>query len=520
MAALGRRLVYRLVYAGLLAAAALLAASCGRAPNLTAARPLGREPRIDPDYSSLVIPPNIAPLNFRITESGRRYVVRLSSERGGSFEVRCRQKTCRIPVRAWRRLLADSQGQRLFWDVFAQQPDGTWARYDRIVNRVAEEPIDSYLVYRLLIPNKSTSTIRGIYQRDLESFRQSPLITVRDGGVACFNCHTFHQHDPNRFLVHVRVSHPGMLLVMDGKVRKINTKQDPMFRPLAYASWHPDGRHIAATCNQFISYFPSTAKMYYFEAIDERGDLVVYDVEGNTISTTESVFEEKYIETHPCWSPDGKWIYYARGKDTPFLKPEDLSKFKFDMMRIRCDVTTGTWGSPEMVKAYSELGLSCAFPRPSPCGKYVLHILADKTTYPIHQASSDVCLLDLATREYRRLDAVNSDRAESYPRWSSNGRWMVFLSNRRDGMSALPYFAYFDTAGKAHKAFVLPQEDPSFFDTFTDTYNVTELVKSRVRISTFRLAQGVDSDATDARFPDPPHVDAQTGATEPAAPGY
>jgi Tol biopolymer transport system component len=254
--------------------------------------------------------------------------------------------------------------------------------------------------------------------------------------------------------------------------------------------------------------------------VEKRGDLMVYDVEKNTISTTEAVFEHKYIETHPCWSPDGKHIYYVRGEDAPVTGPEDLGKFKFDLMRIGHDVATDTWGSPETVKAYSQLGLSCAFPRPSPCGKYVLHVLADKGTYPIHQKSSDVYLLDLDTREHRRLDAVCSELSESYPRWSSSGRWFTFVSNRRDGMSALPYMAYFDTEGQAHKAFVLPQKDPAFFDTFIDTYNVVEPVKSRVSISAFKLAQGMQQPATDARFPEPPEVDAYTGATKIRRDGY
>jgi len=304
-----------------------------------------------------------------------------------------------------------------------------------------------------------------------------------------------------------------MMLVMDGETRKINTHQAPMFRPLAYASWHPGGRHIAATCNKFLGHFPGHTRRYYFEAVEKRGDLVVYDVEENTISTTEAVFGPEHIETHPCWSADGKYIYYSRGKDTPVVKPGDLAKFKFDLMRIPYDVATDTWGSPETVKTYSDVGSSCAFPRPSPCGKYVLHILADRSTYPIHQESSDVYLLDLATSEHRRLDAVCSDRAESYPRWSSNGRWFTFVSNRRDGMSAIPYLAYFDTKGEAHKAFVLPQKDPAFYDTFIDTYNVVELVKSRVNVSAFKLAQGMQQPPIEAEFPNPPEVDAYTGPT-------
>ncbi|MBC8870814.1 MAG: PD40 domain-containing protein [Planctomycetes bacterium] len=517
----------RPIYGVLLAAALIvlvaymaLPLGCSRMPDVRSARPLKREARIDPDYTSLVIPPNIAPLNFRIMEHGRDFVVRVSSKEGGKLDIHCPDRTCRIPVKFWRRLLETSKGGTLFLDIFAQDADGTWLQFKQVTNSVAKEPIDSHIVYRLLSPNKATSRIKGIYQRDIESFRESAIITLRDGTFTCFNCHTFHQHDPNTFLFHVRVKHAGMMLVMDGETRKINTEQAPMFRPLAYASWHPGGRHIAATCNRFLGHFPANDSLYYFLAIEKRGDLLVYDVEKNSLSTTEAVFEQEYIETHPCWSPDGKYIYFSRGKDISVTSPKDLVKSKFDMMRISYDVATDTWGSPETVKAYSELGLSCAFPRPSPCGKYVLHILADMGTYPIHRKSSDVYLLDLETKEHRRLDAVCSDLAESYPRWSSNGRWFIFTSNRRDGMSAFPYLAYFDIEGEAHKAFVIPQEDPANFDTFIDTHNVVELVKSRVNISAFRLAQGMKQPPTDAKFPNPPKVDAYTGATKTQPDGY
>ena len=502
------------------AACVLLPAGCGRMPDVASATKSEVEPRIDPDYSSLVIPPNIAPLNFRIMEDGQDYLVRISSQGGEELSLHCPDGTCRIPAKPWRRLLESSQGGPLAFDISAQQEDGTWVQFKQITNTVADEAVDSYIVYRRIMPNKSLATIRGIFQRDLESFRESALVTRRDGTFRCFNCHTFHQHNPDKFLIHLRMKHPGMMLVMDGEMRKINTKQDPMFRPLAYASWHPEGRHIAATCNKFLGHFPTAARLYYFEAIEKRGDLVVYDVEKNTINTTAAIFGHEHIETHPCWSHDGEYIYYARTKDIPVVKPEDWDNFRFDLMRIRYDVAANTWGSPEIVKAYSEDKLSCAFPRPSQCGKYVLHILSDKTNYPIHQKSSDVYLLNLASREYKRLDSVCSDLAESYPRWSSNGRWFTFLSNRRDGMSALPYLAYFDAEGEAHKAFVVPQKDPAYYDTFVDSYNVLELVKSRVNVSTFKLAQGMQEPAVDAEFPNPPQVDAYTGPTKPRQTGY
>lgn len=497
-----------------------LSGSLNRVPDLSGATQQDQHPHIEPDYTSLVIPPNIAPLNFQVLEDGLDYVVDVSADEGQAFQIHCRDGKCKIPLASWRKLLDKNRGRRLFFDVFTLSRDGGWLQFKRIANTVAQEPIDSYLVYRRLVPNKARSDIRGIYQRDLESFRKSSLITTRDGTIKCFNCHTFYQHDPNRFLLHVRGKYEGMVLVDNGEIRKVNTKQDPMFRPFAYSAWHPDGGHIAATCNRFIGHTPANVRNFYFEALEKRGDLLVYDVEKNSISTSEAVFGHEYIETHPCWSHDGNYIYYCRAKDLAIVEPKDWGKNDFDLMRVPYDVNTNTWGMPETVKAYSELGVSCAFPRPSPCGKYVLHILTDRTTYPIHQASSDLYLLDLDTKHDRKLGNVCSELAESYPRWCSNGRWFTFLSNRCDGMSALPYIAYFDAAGQAHKALVVPQEDPAYYDTFIDTYNTLEPVKSRVNIDTFRLAQGIRQPAIEAEFPNPPQVDAYTGPTKSRQTGY
>ncbi|MEW6756132.1 MAG: hypothetical protein AB1505_34920 [Candidatus Latescibacterota bacterium] len=497
----------------------LLAAGCRPGPRLDRADAAGALPRIDPDYTFLVIPPNIAPLNFRIREPGEEHVLRLSSDTAPLVQVRCPDGDCRMDPQAWRRLLQASRGRSLHHDVFVKQPDGRWVQFRRFSNEVAQEPIDSYIVYRRLAPNSQFTQIKGIFQRDLESFDVSALVTLRQGTFECVNCHTFHQNSPDRFLFHVRRKNAGTVFVMDGRIRKVDTRAGPMFRPMAYSAWHPDGHHVAATVNMYVGNSPSTATQYYFQAIEKRGDLVVFDVDHNTVSTTPSVYSNDYMETHPCWSADGRYIYFARQQDRPLLSHADLDSFRADLARISCDVTTNTWGTPETVMAYSEVGKSCAFPRPSPDGRYVLHILADKGTYPVYQKSSDVYLFDLASGQYRRLDAVNSDLAESFPRWSSNGRWFSFVSSRRDGRSAVPHFAYFDALGQAHKAFVLPEEDPSAHDSLTDTYNVVELVKSRIRIDPFALAQAMQEPAASASFPDPPEVDAYTGATRLATAG-
>ena len=350
--------------------------------------------------------------------------------------------------------------------------------------------MDSYVVYRRLVPNKSRSHIRGIYQRDLESFRSSPLITTRDGAIHCFNCHTFHQHDPNRFLLHVRGEFTGMVLVTDGEIRRIDTKQAPMFRPLAYASWHPDGLHIAATCNRFIGNTPANARTYYFEALEKRGDLLVYNVEKNTLSTSEAVFGHEFIETHPCWSPDGKYIYYCRARDLPIVTPEDWEANDFDLMRVAYDVETDTWGEPETVKAYSELGVSCAFPRPSPCGRYILPrpLRQDVVSHPSGERRSLLAGPGDRRRQEARRCLQQSGRELSPVVLERSLVHLFEQSRRRDERLALSR-PLRRAGGNVSKPFVVPQEDPDYYDTFIDTYNTLEPVKSRVNIDTFKLAQ-------------------------------
>jgi hypothetical protein len=500
----------------LMAVGAAALASCGRGPDLSSAVAVEAAPRIDPDYASIVIPPNIAPLNFRVLDEGEDCVVRISSDAAPTIAIHCPDRTCRIGLKPWRELLDRNKGKHLYCDVFVRKAGGAWTQFARVTNTVAEEPIDPWIVYRQLVPNNHESTITGIFQRDLESFKTSTVMTLHGGTFECMGCHTFCHSDPNQFLFHVRGKNGGMALVKDGKVRKINTEQPPLWRPLAFASWHPKGGHVAATLNQFSTDDSETEKTFQFEATDTRGDLVVYNVEKNSISTGPQVFGDAYVEAHPCWSADGKYIYYVRCKDHPFLLRRDLDAFRFDLMRVSYDIATDVWGAPEMVMEFSRSGKSCAFPRPSPDGRYILHILADRTDYPILQKNADLYALDLRTMQDRRLEAASSDFSESFPRWSSNGRWCSFLSTRRGGVSALPYFAYFDAEGHDHKAVLLPQEDPAFYDTFTDTYNLVEMVKSRITISPFELAQALQQPAEPARFPNPPKVDAHTGATRRA----
>jgi hypothetical protein len=118
--------------------------------------------------------------------------------------------------------------------------------------------------------------------------------------------------------------------------------------------------------------------------------------------------------------------------------------------------------------------------------------VSDYGCFPVYQESADICLMDLETRAWHKLP-INSERADTWHSWSSNGRWLVFSSKRGNGLLARPHFTHVDTDGTVSKPFVLPQRDPGFYDAFLRTYNVPELVVEPVPLRGEDLARAVRS---------------------------
>ena len=61
--------------------------------------PINRTAKIRPDYTGVVLPPNIAPLNFLISESGERYLVKIHSMAGEVINISSRNGKIKIPQR-------------------------------------------------------------------------------------------------------------------------------------------------------------------------------------------------------------------------------------------------------------------------------------------------------------------------------------------------------------------------------------------------------------------------------------
>ena len=435
-------------------------------------------PQIYPDYTNVVFPCNIAPPNFVIKEEGTAYQAEIGYGAAVKMIISNDEPTIRIPAKQWKQLLQEAKGEDIFFRISVLQGE-KWTGYADIVNRISTHPIDPCLVYRLLYPGYELWNEMGIYQRDLTSHEQTPVVENRDFGRQCVNCHSFSQHSPENMMLHIRGKDGGTLIYKNGKVEKTNLKPEGFKNGATYPSWNPDGRYLAFSMNEVQQFFHSAGKKMV-EVSDLESDIVIYDTETNRIFTDSLVYTTAYMETFPTWSPDGENLYFCRAK--AYRKDTSLDSIRYDLYRIRFDKKQERLYDLECVYEASSIGKSVSHPRISPNGKYLMFTQSDYGNFSIWHAESDLFLLELETKQVRALDEVNSNDVDSYHTWSSSGYWFVFSSKRLDTLWARPFFAAFDPeTGRAGKPFLLPQEDPEFYNTCTYTFNVPELITAPIK---------------------------------------
>lgn len=458
---------------------------------LDEAVPLSRPPRIHPDYAGIVIPPNIAPLNFVVKEPGKQYVIRVTGTGGGTVEVVSRHPDLRFPLRPWRALLAANRGKQLHATIAVREPDGTWRKFKPVVNTVAREPIDRYLTYRFITSAHNIWYRIEIRQRDLTTFTTWPVLRNRSFDKGCVNCHTFLNNGTRAMTLGIRSRTYGScaLLIEGRRVTRIGTR-------FGYTAWHPSGRVVAYSLNKVHQYFHNGGEEVR-DVVDLESAIAYYDVARRLVKTNPQFSDHDRLETYPTWSPDGRYLYFCSAPilwtDRRTVPPKHYEETRYSLKRISYDVDHDRWGTAETVLSAEKTGKSLLLPRIAPDGRFLLFCMCDYGCFPIYQPSSDLYLLDLKTNEYRRLTRVNSRRSESWHSWSANSRWFVFSSKRRDGIYTRPYFCHVDEKGRVSKPFLLPTSDPVYFDSLLMCLNVPELSQERVRVSSRALTAAIRS---------------------------
>lgn len=459
-------------------------------------------PSIYPDYTGIILPPNIAPMNFEIKEQGDEYVSRVTGPDGKSITVK--GKSVKWSGNDWHTLLEASKGGELNYEVYVKN-EGVWKRYS-FTNRVAEEEIDPYISYRLIEPSFQQYAAMTINQRNLTSFDEeivfnNPAPCDERRGF-CINCHVpQNQYLTQNSQFHIRKNKGGTVIMTGDSVKKVNLKTDSTLSAGVYPAWHPQLPLIAystnTTAQKFLPYDNQKVEVY-----DASSDLILYDPESNEITNISA--EPDLLETFPGWHPDGKRLYYSAARYPEGVTPENLpdhyTEIRYDILSRAFDPSTRRFSLPDTVVDATRDSLSVLLPRISPDGKYLLYCKAPFGSFHIWHPQSDLFITDLATGEERELKAANSPDTDSYHSWSSNSRWIVFSSRRDDGSYTRPYITYIASDGSDSKAFVVPQEDPGYYGRLMKSYNVPEFFAAPFALTRPQLLEAVDNDAKPAKF--------------------
>lgn len=487
----------------------MLLSSCVSHPDVpSSAKDAKCQPDIFPDYCDVTVPCNIAPLNFMLPKDKFDECVARITMPDGKQQTYGDGVKVQIPEDEWHDMLDASKGKSIKVEVWGKKK-GEWLSFKPFEIRVAKEPIDEYLSYRLIEPTYVAWSFMEIAQRNLTSFEETQIfnndITMNDRAKGqCINCHSYQNYKTDNMLFHVRLSNGGTVIVNDGKVSRVNMKRDYTISGGVYPAWHPTAKLIAFSTNLTRQAF-HTSNDNKIEVYDLASDMILYDVTTDSVTIVSN--DPELLEVYPTWSPDGNYLYYCKSVPLPEeMRDKDIRttypKVQYNLYRRPFDLATHNFGDEELVYDAASSDKSVTLPRISPDGRYLLfaqgqygcfhsrHRDADIVCIPMEKFSGTPLTVEAAS--FVDLSALNSkENSDSYPSWSSNGHWIMCASRREDGNYSRVYFSYFNN-GKVEKAFLMPQEDPEHNTFLLKSYNRPEFMIEPVRISVDEFSKVFD----------------------------
>ncbi len=439
------------------------------------------ELNIYPDYKGVTIPCNIAPINFAITDSVKIDAILISCN-SDTLTAEVSNNCTKIDIDKWHNFLADKGGKTLTFTPCGKT-DGKWLAYKPFSVEVSADSIDKTLVYRLIPPGYEIWNRMGIYQRDLETYDERAIYENRYGKGNCVNCHSFCANNSDQLMIHLRAGLAGTYVFSGNTASKVEGDFSKFNAGPTYPYWHPSERFIAFSLNKIYQDF-HTADPNIIEVYDDFSDVIVFDLENKAVISSPLTCSADAFETFPCFSPDGKWLYFCTSQAFDSVK-WNYQNAHYSICRIGFDAEKEEFGTTvDTIVNAAAMGKSASFPRISPDGRFLLYTLSDYGNFSIWHHEADLKMIDLQTGDSVDISNINSKYTESYHSWSSNSRWVVFSSRRGDGLYTRPYFAHLNTNGTFSKPMLLPQQNPQeYYQKLFFSYNIPELVKSEVDLT-------------------------------------
>ncbi|MCX7819252.1 MAG: tetratricopeptide repeat protein [Kiritimatiellae bacterium] len=212
----------------------------------------------------------------------------------------------------------------------------------------------------------------------------------------------------------------------------------------------PDGRLVAASIREalYVQNYPDWRFLQTF--YPTRGVLAVCEVESRRIWTLAGADDPRYVQANPVWSPDGRWLVFARaeardpygrGPAARYANDPNETQIRFDLYRI--PFNEGRGGEAMPLAGASRNGRSNFFPKFSPDGRWIVFVQAANGM--LLRPDSELWIVPAEGGEARRM-TCNLAPMNSWHSWSPNGRWLAFSSKAFGAYTKL-FLAHVDEDG-------------------------------------------------------------------------
>ena len=349
----------------------------------------------------------------------------------------------------------------------------------RIRIRTSKDEVGAPLFYRevnlpFVDAVKDPSLIRWRFG-DISSPQQPPI--VLENLPVCGNCHSFSERgeilamdvdyaNSKGSYVITRTAEEMTLATSDIITWNDYKKEDgeQTFGLLSQVS--PEGRFVVSTVKDKSVFVPMPPLAFSQLFFPVKGILCTYDSQSRTFESLPGADDPQYVQSNPAWSPDGKYIVFARakaydlkdteGKGKVLLTREECKEFTedgkpflFDLYRI--PFNEGKGGKPEPIEGASNNGISNFFAKYSPDGKWIVFCKAK--SYMLLQPDSELYIIPAEGGKARKLRA-NTSRMNSWHSFSPNGKWLVFSSKAYSDYTQL-CLTHIDQQGNSSPAVLL-----------------------------------------------------------------
>jgi Flp pilus assembly protein TadD len=190
-----------------------------------------------------------------------------------------------------------------------------------------------------------------------------------------------------------------------------------------------------------------------------RGVLAWYKRESAHLQYLPGADDAQYVHTNAVWSPDGKYLVFARAKaQDAYPEGVQLAQYagdaketpvQFDLYRI--PFNEGKGGMPEPILGASGNGMSNSFPKVSPDGRWIVYVQSKNGL--LMRPDGQLFIVPASGGTARRM-RCNTPLMNSWHSFSPNGRWMVFSSKSLSPYTQM-FLTHIDEAGNDSPAILI-----------------------------------------------------------------